>query len=117
LLADEAVMQLRADRLRFAPYGLAGGEPGGPAGNWLGEGEDRRALPGKVTMTMRRGELLTHHQAGGGGHGHPLRRDPDAVARDVWNGKVTPSAARARYGVAVDADGNIDRAETARLRQ
>ena len=38
LLADEACMQLRADRLRFAPYGLDGGEPGGVAGNWLGEG-------------------------------------------------------------------------------
>jgi N-methylhydantoinase B len=65
---------------------------------------------------MRRGELLTHHQAGGGGHGEPLRRDPQAVARDVWNGKVSVAAARARYGVAVDAAGELDAAETARLR-
>lgn len=116
LLAEEAVLQLRADRLRFAPYGLNGGDRGGPSANWLGEGDARRSIAGKVTMTMRRGELLTHHQAGGGGHGDPFTRAPDAVARDVWNEKVTTSAARAPYGVAVDANGNIDATETARLR-
>ncbi len=116
LLADEAVLQLRADRLRFAPYGLGGGEPGGRAANWLGEGEAQRAVAGKVTTTMHRGDLLTHHQAGGGGHGDPLTRDPQAVARDVWNGKVSVAAARAHYGVAVDARGILDPAETARLR-
>jgi len=116
LLAEEAVLQLRADRLRFAPYGLAGGAAGGASGNWLGEAAER-ALPGKVTMTMRQGELLTHHQAGGGGHGDPLLRDPDAVARDVWNGKVSVEAARQRYGVAVESDTlQVDEAETARLR-
>ena len=116
LLAEEAVLQLRADRLRFAPYGLNGGGTGGPSGNWLGEGDAKRAIPGKVTTTMRRGELLTHHQAGGGGHGAPFLRAPEAVARDVWNEKVTVRSAREHYGVAVDADGKIDAAETARIR-
>jgi N-methylhydantoinase B len=109
-------MQLRADRLRFAPYGLDGGEPGGVAGNWLGEGGNKSAIPGKVTMTVRRGELLTHHQAGGGGHGNPFERKAEAVARDVWNGKVTSEAARTRYGVSVDAQGRIDAEDTIRLR-
>lgn len=117
LLASEAVLQLRADRVRFAPWGLDGGGEGGRSGNWLGEGEARRALPGKVTMTMRRGELLLHHQAGGGGHGDPLARDPQAVARDVWNGKVGAQAARDAYGVVVDGPGaRLDEEATARLR-
>ncbi len=116
LLADEAVLQLRADRLQFAPYGLAGGDPGGLAGNWLGEGNVMHSLPGKVTTIMRRGEVLTHHQAGGGGHGDPFSRSPEAVGRDVWNGKVTISAARERYGVSVDAAGAVDVAETSLLR-
>jgi N-methylhydantoinase B len=116
LLAGEAVLQLRADRLRFAPYGLDGGDTGSPSGNWLGEGDDRRAIPGKVTMTMRRGELLTHHQAGGGGHGDPFLRAPQSVAKDVWNGKVSVESARKRYGVAANQDGVVDAAETARLR-
>jgi N-methylhydantoinase B len=109
-------LQLRADRLRFAPYGLNGGEPGGVSGNWLGQGDAKLAIPGKVTMTVRRGELLTHHQAGGGGHGDPFSRAPEAVARDVWNGKVTAAAAQAHYGVAVDAGGAVDAAETEQLR-
>ena len=67
-------------------------------------------------MTMRAGELLTHHQAGGGGHGDPRTRDPEAVARDVWNGKVGVEAARALYRVAVDAEGRLDAAATAALR-
>jgi N-methylhydantoinase B len=116
LLAEDAVLQLRADRLRFPPYGLAGGGPGGLAGNWLGQDEAMRPVPGKLTTVMRRGELLLHHQAGGGGHGDPFRRAPEAVARDVWNGKVTAAAARERYGVAVDAAGVLDSAETSRLR-
>jgi N-methylhydantoinase B len=75
-----------------------------------------RPLPGKVTTIMRSGEVLTHHQAGGGGHGDPFSRSPQAVGRDVWNGKVTIAAARARYGVAVDAAGMVDAEETAKLR-
>ncbi|MGE0716965.1 MAG: hydantoinase B/oxoprolinase family protein, partial [Alphaproteobacteria bacterium] len=117
LLADEAVLQLRADRVRFAPYGLEGGGEGGRAGNWLGEGNAKRQLPGKVTTTMMAGELLTHHQAGGGGHGNPMARDPALVARDVWNGKITADFARDRHGVVVDpATGMLDASGTARLR-
>ena len=102
LLAETAVLQMRADRLRFAPYGLAGGEPGGKAGNWIGEGDEQRSLPGKVTMNVHRGDLITHHQAGGGGHGDPRSRDPALVAADVWNGKVTAVYAKFHHGVVVD---------------
>jgi N-methylhydantoinase B len=116
LLADRAMLQLRADRLVFPPYGLAGGEPGGAAMNRLTDAAGTRDLPGKVTMMLRKGAVLEHHQAGGGGHGAPHARDPQAVARDVWNGKVSVAAARTRYAVAVNAMGEIDAAETARLR-
>jgi N-methylhydantoinase B len=118
LLADEAILQVRADRVTFRPYGLAGGGPGGAGGNWLGEGDARSELPGKFTMTMRRGQLLTHHQAGGGGHGSPLERDPEAVARDVWNEKISASFAREQHAVVVDpTSGRLDPAATARLRE
>jgi N-methylhydantoinase B len=55
--------------------------------------------------------------AGGGGWGHPRRRDPAAVARDVIDGIVSTTAARDIYGVVVDAaTGAIDSAATERLR-
>jgi N-methylhydantoinase B len=118
LLADTAVLQLRADRLRFAPYGLAGGEPGATSGNWLGEGNGRRELPGKVTMNVSCGDLITHHQAGGGGHGDPLARDPDAVAADVWNGKITAAYAVRHHAVAVDPDtGTVNAHVTRQMRR
>jgi N-methylhydantoinase B len=53
---------------------------------------------------------------GGGGMGSPWERDPAAVHEDVRNGYVSVSAARFTYGVAMAADGEIDVAETARLR-
>jgi N-methylhydantoinase B len=112
LLAEDCILQLRADRCRFAPYGLAGGAPGGLGGNWL----DGGPVPGKLTTTMHRGALLLHHQAGGGGHGNPLHRPPAAVAGDVWNGKVSAAAAREAYGVVVAADGTLDLPATTALR-
>lgn len=115
LLAESAVLQIRADRVAFAPYGLAGGGPGQPGGNWIGEGEARRPIPAKVTMTASCGDLVTHDQAGGGGHGDPLARAPDAVWHDVWNGKVTADYARRHHGVILGDDG-VDGDATARLR-
>ncbi|MBJ8348883.1 hydantoinase B/oxoprolinase family protein [Antrihabitans sp. YC2-6] len=57
------------------------------------------------------GEVLYMHWQGGGGYGDPLRRDPDAVAVDVREGKVTAGAAESVYGVVIG-----DEAATARLR-
>jgi len=77
-----------------------------------------RALPGKVTMMLRQGEILHHHQAGGGGHGDAWTRDPEAVARDIWNGKVSAEAARVHHGVVVDAvSGRLDPSATDTLRK
>ena len=57
------------------------------------------------------GEVLYMHWQGGGGYGDPLLRDPEAVAVDVREGKVTAGAAESVYGVVLgDADA------TARLR-
>ncbi|MEY9142019.1 hydantoinase B/oxoprolinase family protein [Bradyrhizobium elkanii] len=52
----------------------------------------------------------------GGGWGDPFARPPEKVARDVEDGVVSPAAARDHYGVAVTPDGQVDLAETARLR-
>jgi N-methylhydantoinase B len=89
LLADEAVLQLRADRVRHRPFGLMGGQPGAASRNILNPATEARELPGKVTMRMKKGDVIRHEQAGGGGHGNPALRDPAAAERDVADGKVT----------------------------
>ena len=69
-----------------------------------------------ISTTMAAGEVIYHRQAGGGGWGDPLERDPEAVARDVGNDKVSLAAARDQYGVVLDESLTVDREATAALR-
>jgi N-methylhydantoinase B len=48
--------------------------------------------------------------------GNPTDRDPAVVARDVRDGLVSAEVAHAVYRVVVDADGILDAAGTASLR-
>jgi N-methylhydantoinase B len=117
-LEDEAVLQVRADRVRFQPYGLSGGRPGKSARNYLNPGTpNEQALPGKLTRTIHRGDVFRHEHAGAGGWGDPFARDPVWVLRDVRNELVSLESARDDYSVAIDlATWTVDAAETARLR-
>jgi N-methylhydantoinase B len=98
ILADEALLQLRTDRVKFAPYGLAGGRNGGVSRNFITVGEKTSPLPSKVTMTVPRGALITHEQAGGGGYGDPQARDPQLVREDIADGKISRSFAQQHHG-------------------
>lgn len=89
LLADEAVLQLRADRLTHPPFGLQGGEAGACSRNIFNPASEARELPGKITMRMVKGDVIRHEQAGGGGFGDPTTRDLGAARRDLEDGKVT----------------------------
>jgi len=89
LLADEAVLQLRADRVTHPPFGLQGGEPGACSRNTFNPAGEARELPGKITMRMVKGDVIRHEQAGGGGFGDPTTRDLGAARRDIEDGKMT----------------------------
>ena len=119
LLEEEAVLQVRSDRRDFRPYGLYGGYPGKPSMNFLNPtGQDDQPVKAKITMTMKRGDVLRHELAGAAGWGDPLERDPNAVLRDVRNEMISVDTARRDYGVAVDIDTwSIDESETKKLRK
>jgi N-methylhydantoinase B len=71
-----------------------------------------------ISTTMSAGERIYHRQAGGGGWGDPMERDPEAVARDVKNGKVSVKQAREQYGVVLDPTNlAVCETETADTRQ
>ncbi|MEE2803874.1 MAG: hydantoinase B/oxoprolinase family protein [Pseudomonadota bacterium] len=118
VLSEEAGLQLRADRMRFRPYGLqGGGSAPGSRNTLIGVDGSVEPLPSKINRRMVRGELVHHVQSGGGGFGDPMVRDPELVANDVWNEKITVDYARQQHGVVVDADsGHIDHVGTAALR-
>ena len=117
LLSDEAVLQLRVDRQRFGPFGLYGGKPGAPLEVIYNPDRENRHI-GKITMNMKKGDLLRIIFAGAGGWGDPLERDVDMVLDDVIKEKVNLMRAREVYGVAINEDTmqvNID--ETYKLRE
>jgi len=113
----EGTLQVRSDRRDHRPFGLYGGSPGAQSSNHLDPDGETRPLPGKFTMTVRRGDVLRHVLAGAGGWGDPLERDPAAVLKDVRNELLSPARARQDYGVVVDiASWTVDAAATQRAR-
>lgn len=99
LLADTAVLQLRADRHEHPPYGLFGGRPAACSRNLIDTGDGWTALPAKVTREITKGSRIRHEQAGGGGWGDPAHRDRAAIAADLRDGKISPERAEQDYGV------------------
>jgi len=113
----EGVLQVRSDRRDHRPFGLYGGSPGAPSENYLNPEGENRILPGKFTMTIRKGDVFRHVLAGAGGWGDPLERDPQAVLWDVRNELLSPAKAAADYGVVIDrASLRVDLAATAKRR-
>jgi N-methylhydantoinase B len=121
-LEAEGALQIRADRQRFRPYGLAGGQPGAPGANFLrpSDAAEWERQPAKTLLEVRRGDRFRHILPGAGGWGPPLERDPTLVLEDVRQEKITPGHAREAYGVVVREDGaagwELDEEGTARLR-
>ncbi len=68
LLADAQVTIL-SERRVFAPYGLAGGQPGQPGRNLLIRDGEAQELPGKTTLAAQSGDVISVQSPGGGGWG------------------------------------------------
>jgi N-methylhydantoinase B len=71
LLAD-AQVTLLAERRRFQPYGLQGGEDGAAGRAWViraGNAEETE-LPGKCSLRLAKGDVLRVETPGGGGWGN-----------------------------------------------
>ena len=68
-----------------------------------------------LKMRARRfpkGTLFVTRTGGGGGYGDPKTRPVEDVRFDVASGLVSPEAAMARYGVAINADMSVDAGRT-----
>lgn len=115
LLNEEATLQLRSDRMKFQPYGLAGGKPARGTPNVLNPDTEARAMPAKFAITLTLGDVILHEQPGGGGFGDTFARDPERVAADVRNEKISPDDARREHGVVIDPGTLTVDAEATRL--
>ncbi len=114
---SEASLVIRSDRRQHRPYGLHGGHPGAPSNNILRTANLQTVLPTLISTVIQPGEVIFHQMAGGGGWGDPMSRDPNSVAEDVRDERVSVEAARVLYGVQLGKDGlTVDLVGTNRLR-
>jgi N-methylhydantoinase B len=93
-----------------------GREGGGQGANGAVSLLSGRPIKAKGRQTVPPRDSIRLELPGGGGFGDPRERDADQVAADVADGLITRAAAERDYGVAVGADGGVDRGATARLR-
>jgi len=85
-------------KTKSPPWALDGGRQ--PAANTViaFPGTDRERAISTERLTVHTGDRIRLLTAGGGGHGEPSLRDHDAIRRDLDEGYITPTAARADYG-------------------
>jgi N-methylhydantoinase B len=114
----EPMLTLLADRTRFAPWGLFGGQSGRRARYLLVVDGREEEVRSKGTIRVDKGCSIRVETCGGGGYGPPAQRDPELVLVDVREGKISAARALAEYKVVIDTrDWSVDRARTLELRQ
>ncbi|MDY7104994.1 MAG: hydantoinase B/oxoprolinase family protein [Actinomycetota bacterium] len=120
-LVDASFLSV-ADRSILSCWGVRGGRAGTPFRVTLDpDGANERVMPGLCDwQPITAGEIIQIKTTGGGGWGDPLDRDPERVALDVRQAKVTRAAAERDYGVVLtgdDEDAAVDPGATAALRE
>jgi N-methylhydantoinase B len=88
-------------KTKTRPWALEGGHEPDPNQVIVFPGTDREHRVSTKRVAVSPGDRVTLLTAGGGGHGDPRERDPEAVRRDVAEGYVSPEAARQIYGVEI----------------
>ena len=79
-------------------------------------GEIRRFIGVPNEMMLGPGDVLDWTFHGGGGWGDPLEADPDSVASDVAEGRITAPVATKIYGVIINESG-VDAKSTEQRRE
>lgn len=121
--APESIVTARGmERLRFQPWGLAGGRAGA-----LGRVRLHPDLPHEKSMPkidvlkLEQGDIVSLHSPGGGGWGDPFSRDADLVLKEVEEELLSEEAALQEYGVMLERhdDGSlsVDREKTDQIRK
>ena len=109
VLAPEITVSALMDRTKTHAWGLFGGGKGGCGGIFVKKKGDTRFRTfseafgtisnSKFTrVVLKEGDEVMIQSPGGGGYGPPAERPPEAIERDIRQGRVSPEAAREFYG-------------------
>ncbi|OQY93143.1 MAG: hypothetical protein B6D41_07840 [Chloroflexi bacterium UTCFX4] len=114
VLIDDMSFARYGDRQVYGAFGLFGGKEGAKGKFILNpDSPDERPLKSKGLDKLKKGDVVSLRLPGGGGYGEPSERDPQAVLRDVRDGKVSRAAAESEYGVVIDDQTlSVDKAAT-----
>lgn len=88
---------VEGSRVASHPWGLEGG--GQADCTHLDFGDGRTDFSGMVDLEP--GQIVSIITPGGGGYGDPSKRSPEAVARDLAEGRISPKTAQDVYGLTV----------------
>ena len=114
----QAVVVTRSkDRHLFSPWGAAGGRAGSTGYSYVRRPGQANYKLGKTAVYRPRMGQVIVVGGGGGGYGDPLRRDPEAVRRDVQDELVSRRRAREVYGVVLTSRFTVNEAATALRRR
>ena len=97
ILNSTATLSHLADRHKFQPYGVFGGQPGTLAETNLFRENEKKSLASKGVVELRKGDILSFLLSGAGGYGSAALREKEAIEKDIEDGYVTLQGAKKDY--------------------
>ncbi len=89
VLINGATLSIQSERRKFKPIGFYGGKDGARGRNYLIRDGEIIELPSKVTINLRKGDVVVIETPGGGGYGFVSERDKSMIKKDIVEGKVS----------------------------
>jgi N-methylhydantoinase B len=118
---DSIVTARGMERLRFQPWGLAGGKAGALGKVMINSSEEeQKEIPKIEILRPEQGQVVSITSPGGGGWGNPLEREAELILVEVESGLLSIDLAKDQYGVVLTTNSAgklvIDQEETKRIR-
>lgn len=105
-LDESGTLETQFDKFKVAPFGLFGGQPGATGRLSVNpDSNDPKELKSKtVNYALQRGDVFSIMTQGGGGYGPAQERSPEAIEKDIRQGKLTRERALQDYAVSEVAE-------------